>query len=100
MTLPRKPTVPEVLPLAECYYGLPGNGVGGSLHIVLDDENIENGHVLFCWEQAIHTGDGPGEYLAWLLLGMSETQRLKLHRQIGWVESDSTTDADFWALVG
>lgn len=42
------PTVAEVLPLVNAYYAKPGNSVGGNLHIVLDDCNVEDGHVEFC----------------------------------------------------
>jgi hypothetical protein len=35
-----KPTIPEILPLIKEYRGKDGNGTGGSLHIVLDDGNI------------------------------------------------------------
>ena len=41
-----KPTVPEVLPLVRAYYQKPGNIVGGNLHLVLDDENVENEHIM------------------------------------------------------
>jgi hypothetical protein len=40
------PTVPEVLPLVRAYYRKPENIVGGSLHLVLDDANVEDQHVL------------------------------------------------------
>lgn len=76
-----KPTVPEVLPLVQAYYALPGNGVGGSLHIVLEDGNVEDSSVAFCLKAAQERGDAPGVELASILLRMSRTQRLKLARQ-------------------
>ncbi len=38
----KKPTITEVLSLVKEYYLIPGNSVGGSLHIVLD-EGMVNG---------------------------------------------------------
>lgn len=76
-----KPTVPEVLPLVNAYYRKPGNAVGGSLHIVLEDENIDNGHVQFCLDYAREHGDDDGVKLAELLLKMSRTQRRKISRK-------------------
>ena len=37
-----RPTVPEVVELARRCYAKPGNGVGGTLHAILDDGNIED----------------------------------------------------------
>lgn len=74
----RKPTIPEVLPLLREYVATPGNGVGGSLHIVLADGNVADHHVRFCLEQAKAKGDSKGVELAELLLRMSKTQRIRL----------------------
>lgn len=74
-----KPTVPEVLPIVKAYYAKPNNGVGGSLHIVLDDGNIETSSVKFCREYARQNNDLDGVALAELLLKMSYTQRKKLY---------------------
>lgn len=57
------------------YVNHPG---GGSLHIVLDDGNIQKEHVKWCLERAQAHGDEEGERLAKLLLEASETQRQKL----------------------
>ena len=73
-------TVPEVLPIVREYYSRPGNGVGGSLHIVLDDGNVSNADVLFCIRCAEEKGDKAGVELGEILLGMSRTQRLKIYR--------------------
>jgi hypothetical protein len=73
-----KPTVPEVLPLVRAYYAKPGNAVGGNLHIVLDEGNVETGHVEWCLARAREEGDADGAALAELLLRMSKTQRSKL----------------------
>ena len=76
-----KPTVPEVLPLAKAYVRKPGNEVGGNLHIVLDDDNIETTHLWFCQARCHTTGDTDGERLCELLLQMTKTQRLKIARR-------------------
>lgn len=73
-----KPTIPEVLPLLKAYIAKKGNTVGGSLHIVLEDGNIEDGHVAFCIKDASERGDTEGAMLASMLLRMSKTQRKKL----------------------
>ena len=75
-----KPTIPEVLPLVRAYYAKPGNGCGGSLHIVLDDGNVDAADVQWCLRYAQEQGDEDGVRLASLLLQMSRTQRTKLYR--------------------
>lgn len=80
MTLSAKPTVPEVLPLVLEYVSRPENGAGGSLHIILEDQNVTDADVRFCLEHARECGDADGVALAELLLRMSRTQRLKLSR--------------------
>ena len=78
-----KPTVPEALKIAQEYYAKPSNNVGGSLHIVLEDGNIETSSVEFCRSVAIENDDIDGVALADLLLKMSKTQRKKLYMKIG-----------------
>ncbi|MGK3995123.1 hypothetical protein [Sorangium sp. So ce1024] len=73
-----KPAVPDVAPLVRAYYALPENGAGGSLHVVLDDRNIETHFVESALERAEASGDADGAALAKVLLRMSKTQRLKL----------------------
>jgi hypothetical protein len=70
--------VPDVLPLVREYYAMPGNGAGGSLHIVLDDLNLDDDSVAWSVKRARERGDGYGERLGIILLAMSRTQRLKL----------------------
>ena len=74
----RRPTVPEVLPRLWTYLSAPGNGAGGSLHIVTDDGNLANHHVEWCIEWAEENGDGEGAELARALLAMSWTGRRKV----------------------
>lgn len=58
--------------LIDCYYGMDGNSVGGSLHIVLDDGNHERDSVQFCLNWAIREGDKAGEALARALLALPD----------------------------
>jgi hypothetical protein len=73
-----RPTVPAVLPLVRAYYN--DHAVGGSLHVVLDDGNIDDGCVHGCIGWAEERGDAAGAALARLLLQMTRTQRNKLYR--------------------
>lgn len=80
-----KPTVPEVLPLVHrlyrgddpCVPHHSGN-VGGHLHIVLDDGNVERGHVQFCLDEARKDGCVTCIRIAELMIQMSPTQCGKL----------------------
>ena len=73
---PDKPTIPQVRDRFAAY--LAKNPVWGSLHIVLSDQNIDDGCVRFCIDQALAEGDEEGMHLGGILLRMSRTQRLKL----------------------
>lgn len=77
-----KITVPEVIERFRSYKAKPGNGVWGSLHIVLDDFNLADHHVEFCIKYAIDKGDIEGAELGKILLQMSETQRNKIARTV------------------
>jgi hypothetical protein len=79
-----KPTIPEVLPRFVAYHA--NNGAWGSLHIVLDDNNVADAHVRYCSEWAREQGDVEGEALAEILLRMSKTQRGKLPTSVYWAE--------------
>lgn len=70
-----KPTTLEVAPLVRAFYAMPGNGAGGSLHVVLDDGNYADAFVDGCIEYATARGDDVGEQLARVLRLMSRTQR-------------------------
>lgn len=71
-----KPKVIEVLPLVNaCYLR---SIVGCCLHIVLDDDNVEDRSVDFCVEYAREEGCEDCISLAKLLRRMTPTQRKKL----------------------
>ena len=74
--------VNEILKLAKEYYLIEGNSIGGSLHIVLDDGNIEDDNIKFCINYAKQNDDIKGVELAELILQCSYTQRKKLYRKL------------------
>jgi hypothetical protein len=78
MDAQRKPTIPEILARFLAYYR--DNPAWGSLHIVLDDGNVDDASVRFCEEYATEKGDHEGAELARILMRMSRTQRAKLAR--------------------
>jgi hypothetical protein len=83
---PERPTVPEMLPLVNAYYRMPGCGAGGAVHVMLEDLNIEQSHADWCvenaegWGQSWGARDGGPHHLAVarLLRRASRTQRGKL----------------------
>lgn len=77
---PRRPTVPDVLPLVHRYVSKSENLAGGSLHIILDDGNVRDCDITFCLTYALTKGDLDGAVLALVLLSMSHTQRRKVCR--------------------
>lgn len=81
-----KLTVPDVLPLARSYVAKEGNKVGGSLHLVLKDYNVDTDSINFCLNHSIEVSDEDGAVLSRKLLLMTKTQRLKVARQC-WVAS-------------
>lgn len=76
-----KPTIPEVIDRFRAYYKL--NPAWGSLHVVLDDGNIDDATVRWCRDWAIEHSDPEGAALAEILLRMSKTQRSKIGDKAG-----------------
>lgn len=70
-----RPTVLHVIPLIEAYYRKPGNEVGGNMHVVLDDYNLEDWCIAYCRDRSAELNDDDGVRLASLLLQMTGTQR-------------------------
>ena len=75
--------------MAKDYYSLLGNGVGGSLHVVLDDGNLKDYHIQWCLNYALEKGDTQGMELAKALLRASWTQRTSLYKQYSLYSSPS-----------
>ena len=61
------------------YYQKPGNSVGGNLHIVLDDGNLENSHIQHCKETCIKEHDHDGSKICTLLLQCTDAQRRSIY---------------------
>jgi len=84
---PNRPSVAEVIPMVRALYDgdaecTTGAGlVGGHLHIVLDDGNIETGHVDFCLNSATVDNCDTCMRLAQKLKAMSPTQRCRVYRE-------------------
>lgn len=76
-----KPSIPDVVERFAHYFE-DDNGVWGSLHIVLDDGNVENHSVEYCIDYAEEKGDQEGAELGRILLQLSRTQRLKLPKKV------------------
>ena len=72
-------TVPDVIERFKNYH--LDNPVWGSLHIVLEDFNVEDSHVQSCIEYAEQNGDTEGAELGKILLQLSKSQRYKLAKQ-------------------
>lgn len=77
-----KPTVPEVLPLAQALYRTARGACGCCLHAVLDDGNVNNDSVEWSAKRAREVGHADCLTLAELLLRMTRTQRLKISKQV------------------
>jgi hypothetical protein len=84
---PDRPTVPEVAAMLRDYYRLPGRGVGGAVHIVVDDGNCDQGSADYCARHAAEWArewSGSPEHadldvrLARMLAQMTGTQRRRL----------------------
>lgn len=53
----------------------------GNLHLVLGNSNVKDKHVEACKATAILNSDKEGAGLCDVLMGMSQSQRIKLSRQ-------------------
>lgn len=65
---------PRVMELATAIYATPDGAVGGGLHIVLDDWNIEDEQIEWCLDNE-HPLTPVEDECARLLLGMTFDQR-------------------------
>lgn len=77
-----KTSVTPLLQRIREYRTIPGNEAGGSLHIVTDDGNVKDAHVMYCIDCAVQRGDQEGEAIGRLLLQMTKTQRLKAYHSL------------------
>ena len=75
---PDRPKVPEVAAMIRAYYELPGNGVGGRLHVVLDDNNMERHFIADSLEDCLKAGDEAGAAICRAMLAMTPSQKRRL----------------------
>lgn len=73
-----RPKVPEIVELARRFYAKPGNGVGGNLHVVLDDNNLDDGCIRSAIERCREQSDEDGLVIATALLEMTPSQRRRV----------------------
>ena len=69
-----KPVISDFIKRFAEYY--KKNPAWGSLHIVVEDGNVKDKDVNFCYKWALKNNDVDGMALAKVLLEMSKTQRL------------------------
>lgn len=81
----RKPTVPEAAEALREYYRLPHRGMGGCVHIIIEDTNCSQKDADYCASNARHWGENwaggfleEDQRIADMLAAMSTTQRRKL----------------------
>lgn len=80
MTTAGRLTLPEIpWHLFETYYRK--NPTWGTLHIVLEDSNLETDHVVWCHEQALKR-DPEAVPLCDVVLQLSKTQRSKISHHV------------------
>ena len=75
-------TTQQTLELARKYYAKEDNSCGGSLHIVLDDGNVEEESVCFCLKEAQTRSDSDGIDLCNALLTITESMRHELYCEL------------------
>lgn len=68
-------TLADVSETALAYLSHPDNGAGGNLHIVLDDGNVDDGAINFCYGYASAKEDEEGVRLACALLQLGKEDR-------------------------
>lgn len=73
-------TVDQLVPICKWYYSY--HGAGGWLHIVLDDGNLEDHSVKYCFERAAGEADIVCHLLAGLILCISEDDREVLYEKL------------------
>lgn len=78
MSNENKPSIPDVIDRFRKYH--ERELAWGSLHVVLDDGNVDNDFVQHCIDYADKNGDVEGRALGEILIKMSRTQRLKIGR--------------------
>ena len=73
-----RPSIQFMRAIVHAFYELEGNIVGGSLHIVIEDYNIEDSHIMWCRNYALEKQDMDGVLMCDLLLLFTEDEREKI----------------------
>lgn len=73
-----KPSEHFLRMMVAAFYELPGNICGGNLHIVLDDDNLEDEHVKWCRAEAEKANDQDAMFMADVLLLYTEDERFEI----------------------
>lgn len=100
---PRGSFVNDTVEMAVRYYAMPGNCVGGALHVVLDDNNLHWSHIAWCRDEIENHWATEGRDLcreiADRMLRMSKTQRRVMVARLGCrlVEAAQLERLEHWA---
>ena len=78
---PNRPKVPEVSRMVAEYLRKPENLSGGQCHVVLDDGNLDIGHLEGDLENCLQNDDDDGAAIMRAMLQMTRTQRQKVYRR-------------------
>ncbi len=78
----KRPLSREVLPLLNDYLEQPGNAMGGSLSLFVDQAHCSVADISFCKQWALDIDDGWAVRLCDILLLMTLTQRTKIQKDL------------------
>lgn len=72
------PTKEMMTAIRERFYSKPGNEVGGILHIVLDDDNLQTHHIEWSRSEAVVSEDRDAIFICDILLAIPWLERWEL----------------------
>lgn len=78
---PNRPKVPDVAAAIASYYAKPGNGAGGTCHVVLDDQNLDDSTLRLCLDSAAEQHDEDGAAIMRDMLQMTRSARKRAIRR-------------------
>lgn len=78
--LDQEPTIEQLLDATKEFYQMPNNECGGSLHVVLDDGNLDRKTLLFAIDYALARADYEAVFLAKMLLKVDILKRKLLYQ--------------------
>lgn len=71
----------RILAVVDAFIALPGNNLGGELHIALEDGNLDDDDLAYCSQSARSVGDGPGQRIAQLLKCVDVVTRVHVYEK-------------------